>query len=183
MRHVLCAVMLISGLALSVQARENLTVLVRVDDQLSPKSFEAMKAELKGMLDDVDIEWRSLSDVRLGDTFPDLVVVRFKGACEMDSIPPYLIDERGPTSLAFTHTADGQVLPFSEVECDRIRVAIRSVMHGDDFRHANALLGRAMGRVLAHELHHVLQNTKSHEKTGVNRSELTPTQLIAEQRP
>jgi len=40
--------------------------------------------------------------------------------------PPVYLDERGP--MAFTHTSDGEVLPFSEVLCDRVGVAAQSAM-------------------------------------------------------
>ena len=45
-------------------------------------------------------------------SFEDLIVVQFKGRCEMDNFP-ILFDERGPNALAFTHSSEGEILPFS----------------------------------------------------------------------
>ena len=67
---------------------------------------------------------------------------------------PYLMDERG--YYAFTHVSDGNVLPFSEVECDKIASSIRPEMSKSQWHDRDSVLGRAMGRVLAHELYHML---------------------------
>lgn len=178
MRHVICALSLLAGLCSMCYGKNNLTLLVQFQDRHSILSIEAMKAELKSIMKGVEVDWKLIADVPDGQSFPDLVVVKFKGVCEMAPIPPYLIDERGP--LAFTHTSDGQVLPFSEVECDKVRQSISGVVRGNDSKRANVLLGRALGRVLAHELHHVLENTRHHEKEGVNQRALTAAQLISE---
>lgn len=37
---------------------------------------------------------------------------------------PYRYDERGP--LAFTHSVDGEILPFSEVACDKVRSSLQN---------------------------------------------------------
>lgn len=183
MRHVICALSLFCCLVPPVQAGPNLTVLFQFDEKHSAESLAVMKQELQSLMTGVEVDWRLLDDLRAGESFEDLVVVKFRGTCQMEAVPPFLIDERGPAALAFTHTSDGMVLPFSEVACDKVRLTIRSAMHGDDFRHADALLGRALGRVLAHELHHVMENTQGHEKNGVNRSALSGAQLIAGRRP
>jgi hypothetical protein len=160
-------------------ARQSLTVLLQFEDKHSEQSIDAMKKELESLVTDVDVNWRLLSEVRSDDVFHDLVVVKFKGACEMASTSPFLIDERG--YYAFTYTSGGQVLPFSEVECDKVRTSIRPAMSpGDLHNRGEYLLGRALGRVLAHELHHVLARSMSHSKTGVNRRALTPGDLIAD---
>jgi hypothetical protein len=136
-----------------------------------------MRTEVQRLMKNVDVDWRLLDQVKPGESFPDLVVVKFKGSCEMKSVPEYLIDERGP--LGFTYTADGVVLPFSEVECDRVRQTVFSAMGETDNNKADLLLGRALGRVLAHELHHVLEHTTRHAKEGVNRRALSGAQLIS----
>ena len=78
------------------------------------------------------------------------------------------------------YSTDGDVLPYSEVSCDKVRNSIRKVMHGGDYARGDALLGRAVGRVLAHELVHILANSKVHGKDGVFKTALSPSSLIAE---
>src|SRR6185369_3730106 len=99
-------------------------------------------------------------------SFGNQVVVRFKGKCVREPVPD-LYDERVP--LAFAHSTDGVVQPVSEVACDRVVAAARSAMSGDDFAHADLLLGRALGRVVAHELVHMLSKSGAHGQEGVAR--------------
>jgi hypothetical protein len=105
------------------------------------------------------------------------VVVKFRGTCQMDTMP-FLFDERGP--LAFTHSTDGEVLPFSEVACDRVRQSVESAMWGGDRRRADLLFGRALGRVLAHELVHIVAKSNKHGRKGIAMTSLSGVQLIAD---
>jgi hypothetical protein len=106
-----------------------------------------------------------------------LAVVRLLGTCGMD-MRPGAAGKPGP--LGWTDAADGTLLPFSELACDRIRSAVESVMRLDDRVRGNELLGRAMGRVLAHELFHIVAATRQHTESGISRPALTPEELIAE---
>jgi hypothetical protein len=75
------------------------------------------------------------------------------------------------------------VQPFSRVECDKVAASVRSAMWGGDFAKADLLMGRALGRVLTHELVHVLTRSGSHGREGVERQSLSPKQLISESLP
>ena len=108
--------------------------------------------------------------------FDNLVVVRFKGRCVLDPVR-WLYDERGP--LAFTYTTAGAVQPVSEVACDQVAAAARSAMSGRDFAHADLLFGRALARVVAHELVHILSKSGAHGREGVARAALSGSSLIS----
>jgi hypothetical protein len=108
-------------------------------------------------------------------TYNDLVVFTFRGACEFVPAPPRN-DELGPYAL--TRMTDGKVLPFGEVDCDRVGGAVRSAMYAGDFARGDELVGRAMGRVLAHELVHMMTRSVQHAREGVQRSALSGKQLI-----
>jgi hypothetical protein len=99
-------------------------------------------------------------------TYNDLVVFTFRGACEFVPAPPRN-DELGPYAL--TRMTDGEVLPFGEVDCDRVVGAVRSAMSGSDYARGDELVGRAMGRVLAHELVHMVTKSVEHAHEGVQR--------------
>jgi hypothetical protein len=119
--------------------------------------------------------WR-LREEAVGDSFSDFVALRFKGKCVMGS-PGYLYDERGP--LAFTYTTDGVIQPFADVDCDQVAATIRSAFWGGDFERADILLGRALGRVVAHELVHILSKSPRHGRQGVASESLSGNRLIA----
>jgi len=90
---------------------------------------------------------------------------------------PFLYDERGP--YAFTYNSDGDVLPFTEVSCSRVTASVLPAMQGDDFARRDYLMGRALGRVVAHELVHILTKSGVHGQGGVAQPALTGRELIA----
>jgi hypothetical protein len=52
-------------------------------------------------------------------------------------------------------------------------------MAGSDFGMADLLLGRALGRVVAHEVVHMLAKSSRHSKEGLEKPALSGSQLIA----
>lgn len=156
-----------------------ITVVVSAERPLAPEAMKELQAELANLLKQGNrpVEWKRLDEMGVGVSVSDLVMVKFRGDCRME-LSPMLLDERGP--LAFTHTTDGEVLPFSEVLCDKVKMAARSAMHGGQIASGNKLMGRALARVLAHEIWHMTANTGVHSKTGVTKSSLSGAQLIAD---
>ena len=156
-----------------------ITVVVSAERPLAPEAMKELQAEMANLLKQGNrpVEWKRLDEMGVGVSVSDLVMVKFRGDCRME-MSPMLLDERGP--LAFTHTTDGEVLPFSEVLCDKVKMAARSAMHGGQIASGNKLMGRALARVLAHEIWHMTANTHKHSKTGVAKSSLSGAQLIAD---
>jgi hypothetical protein len=140
-----------------------------------------MEREAQGILkpSGLRLDWRLRTDASL-DSYNDLVVVRFKGACKVEPVP-YVYDELGP--LAFTYATDGTLQPFGEVACDQVAASVRSAMAGSDFKHADVLMGRALGRVLVHELVHMLTKSARHGHEGVERQALSGRELISASLP
>jgi hypothetical protein len=158
----------------------SLTVIFKFDGPHSEKSFVEMKQELGSILKDsgVQVDWRERDQVSSSESFPNLVVVKFRGVCKMDSAAD---GDPEPRPLAFTYSSDGAILPFSEVECDRVRFSLRQVMKGRDYARSEVVFGRAIARVLAHELYHVLAGTGSHAATGVAQRALSGAELVSDQ--
>jgi hypothetical protein len=154
----------------------DLTVVLKFDEPHSAASIAEMKREAESIMKDsgLNLSFRLRDEVGT-DSFSDLVVVRFKGKCVMQPTP-FLYDERGP--LAYTHTDGTTILPYSEVECDKVRSEVRSAMWGGDYARGDVLMGRALGRVLAHELYHIMAQTGAHSQSGVARRALSGAQLI-----
>ncbi len=156
------------------------TLLLKFEDKRSDIMLDAMKQELSTIMKDsgYHFDFRLAEDNMTGDTYPELIIVKFKGRCTMDRIPlPF--DERGP--FAFTHSVDGEVLPFSEIACERVKSSISAVLSGDEHKNADAVFGRAVGRVLAHELYHIMAKTDQHGTKGVAKPALSANQLVARQ--
>jgi hypothetical protein len=179
MRHAPICVLLAASTARLFAA--DMTIVMDFADRHSARSLEEMKRETQAIVKDsgLHLDWQMLGEA--GEkSFSDLVVIRFKGQC-LFRPAPYLYDERGP--LAFTYSTNGEVQPYSEVSCDKVTAALRPTMHGGEFGNADVLLGRALGRVVAHELMHMLTRSAAHGRAGVGKASLSGRQLIASELP
>jgi len=186
MRHVSICAYLLAAAAMPIAAMTpskgaDVTVITDFKSSYSAASVKEMQREAELILGitGVRLEWRSRQEA--GDaTFNDLVVMTFKGSCIYNPMP-IVYDELGP--YAITRTTGGEVQPFGEVDCNHVVSSLHSAMTGSDFGKADMLLGRALGRVVAHELVHMLTKSKQHGREGVEKAALSARQLIAESLP
>src|SRR5271165_116793 len=183
MRHVIICACMLLGTALPVAAippsnDADVTVIVNFKGSYSAPAIKEMQREAGEIIktSGIRLGWRLRSEAA-DSTFNDLVVMTFKGACVFNPMP-MLVDELGP--YAITRTTGGEVQPFGEVDCDHVVSSMHSAMSGADYAKADILLGRALGRIVAHELVHMLTKSKQHGKEGVERAALSARQLIAE---
>jgi hypothetical protein len=154
--------------------RPSIGIFLDFDSIPTSVALERMKRELKDLLKPSGLEPAFLDD-RHGSaaqhgnmTFAGLLVVRFKGRCSVERWRPEEgLPAAGPVPLASTLVEQGHVLPFSEVECDQLRRSLSALNPRAGRRQQQALLGIALGRVVAHELYHVLARTTSHAAEGL----------------
>jgi hypothetical protein len=128
----------------------------------------------------LSFDWRSLDSVRVGDTFSDLIVVRFHGNCiSTDNEPFYGMysPEAQAAALASTATDGRRVLPYSRVACDELKRFIAPLTRGS--RRADETFGCALGRVVAHEMYHIFAETVGHTQRGVAQRAYRPGDLVA----
>ncbi len=183
MRPVLICAILTVSLALALVATVNhpipsgLTVVLDFRGAHSDPSIREMESETSNILKTtgLKLDWR-LRNEASRETYPDLVVMTFKGSCKFD-MSPRVYDEPGP--LASTKTTDHQIQSFGQVDCDHVVQSARSAMWGGDFKKADLLVGRALGRVLTHELVHMLTRSADHGREGVFEAALSGKQLIS----
>lgn len=170
--------------ALSELRKDNtppaITVYTQFDHPYSAISMDTMREELGAIMRSLGLHftWRDLSGSYGNEVSVELVVVFFKGSCEMDSA----MKGSGETgALGWTHMSDGAILPFSDIDCDKIRRFISPEVESLDRTDRDLAYGRAVGRVLAHELYHVLTNTTKHAPWGVAKAYYTSQDLVATQ--
>jgi len=143
----------------------------------SPASVRELKRELDSLMrhSGLGFDWSMVQDA-YGKTFsPPLVMVNFLGNCSMRT---RLEQAQTSSAMAWAYVSNGQVRPFIALSCESICAFIRSAMWGGEFNRQDFLLGRALARVLAHELYHVLGNACFHGQSGVARHALSGRQLI-----
>jgi hypothetical protein len=155
-----------------------ITVYTQFELPYSTTSMDTMREELGAIMSPLglDFTWRDLSKSHGNEVSVELVVVTFKGTCEIDG-PTSNAEQTG--ALGWTHMSDGSILPFSDVDCDKIRRFIAPELRSLDRRDRDLAYGRAVGRVLAHELYHVFTNTTKHASWGVAKAAYTSKELAS----
>ena len=179
MRPVICALFAVIASACITFAAGPVTLILQFDAQHSEPSVNEMKRELQNLMRNsgVDLNWRSLSEISSTDSFASVVVVTFHGACEIKALTPPPLTE--PMALAYAHVSNGSIIPFADVECDRVRSSLGMSQTAPGAR-GDLLLGRALGRILAHELHHIIGQTRAHTQHGISKKSFSARDLIAD---
>lgn len=169
--------LLMSSLALAAPS-SHITVLLQFDGPPATTTISALNHELQHILSSshLPMELSVRTEPIAGSIDGDLVIFKMKGSCSMNALPVGAVsDERGP--LAMTHTVNGDVLPFADVECDRVRECVqRTIGRGNPDSHQRQY-GAALARVMAHELYHILARSTEHQTTGLTKKGLTSREL------
>lgn len=116
--------------------------------------------------------WVDRQQMKAEDSYPDLIVVKIRSACRVDPAMP-ASGRSTRMALGWAHRSAGDVMPFVEIDCARIT---RMLAGASNEEHA---VGRALGRVLAHELYHVLTGSIHHAAVGVTQGALSPAHLVS----
>jgi hypothetical protein len=176
MRPVICALFAVLASACTALATARVTLILQFEARHSESSVNEMKRELQKLMQSsgVELNWRNLDEISASDSFPSVVIVTFHGTCAVTSLTPPLPSE--PAALGYAHISNGTVIPFADVECDRIRSSLTSTPGA----HSEVLFGRALGRVLGHELHHIIERTRAHTQHGISRKSLSARELVAD---
>jgi len=153
-----------------------LTIYTRFAHPPSQPSIGYMRTELDAIMLPFNLrfDWRSLERASGHEAVAEIVVVSFKGVCQAETPSP---SEPSAHPLGSTHIADGQILPFADVDCDKIRELIASPLEHASPPERERLLGHAMARVLAHELYHFLAHTTRHASTGIAKASYSASEL------
>jgi hypothetical protein len=165
--------------ALGISARNNigvadtppteLTIVLDFEGQHAEESIVEMKRETASILKPAGflLDWHLRDEVG-HSSYANLVLVKLRGECLMDpSLRSHPV--RGP--LASSHTTRTKVMPFADIRCD----AVSSLVGPAD----SVIFGRALGRVLSHELWHILGNTFAHAENGIAQRALSAEQLVS----
>lgn len=123
------------------------------------------------------LTWKSLDGVRGNDVATTLAVVTFRGTCDTTSL---LQPTHVTSPLGLTHVSNGVVIPFTDIDCDCIRSFLRKDLMAFAPQERDARYGRAVGRVLAHELFHIFVGTVHHGSGGVAKPVFTERELMIE---
>jgi mono/diheme cytochrome c family protein len=120
-------------------------------------------------------QWKTLPSTG-SDVSAAVAVVTFQGHCTAANLPT---QPRWETRLGWSHVSDGEVLPFAGIDCDSILGFIGKRLLVEPLRERNQVLGRAIGRVLAHEFDHIFAETRDHKAREMDQPEYSVEELVA----
>ena len=153
-----------SGPASGLDAESNVALQLEVQRLLAPAGIEVL--------------WKNLTNRKTGEDFDLVVVSSFLGSCSVLELPSVKPDIAGlNTSLAETSISNGRILPFLRVDCGRLIQVLSSQLEPLSLRSRQAMLGRALGRVIGHEIYHIVAQTAEHHDTGVTKASLSARDL------
>ena len=148
-------------------------------DPPSDPVLAAMRTELTDIMSPMGLrfEWRFLQNATGGDVSVELAVVTFKGSCDL-SRPTVRALHSGP--LGWTHISEGAILPFADIDCDGLRSFLQPGLLGMRPAEREGAFGRAVARVVAHELYHIFANTQHHGSEGVGKAAYSIQNLLSD---
>lgn len=154
-----------------------LTIVLDFEGRHSGESIAEMKREAASIMKAAGFafDWRLRSEAG-HNSYPNLILVKLKGECLVD--PPRGSRPAGGP-LALSHTTRTAVMRFADIQCDAVSSLVRSATGGSKLEDRSLLFGRALGRVLAHELWHILGNTFTHGDSGIAQRALSAEQLTS----
>ena len=187
MRNVFAALvgLLMTSVCLPAQDGGNdasVGVYLKLADQGNARILQHMRKEVAQLLSPsgVKLDWRMMSDSRLHEEFQTVVVARLEGLCSTAYDSNAAKTSERPVPLADTPVQGGHVLPFTRVDCAAVARLTAPMLAGEAGARRDFLYGRALGRVLAHEIYHILGQTTTHEDKGVAKTAFHARELLSE---
>jgi hypothetical protein len=173
MSWTLRALLLLLGFSFCAQAQtRRLALYAEPPRDLDAQAGSLMRSELQRLLEPAGIEvvWKRMADRQAGEIFDLVAVTSFTGSCSVDK--PVLATQAS-VSLADTSISDGRILPFFRIDCPKIIGMLGSQTEP-------AFVGRALARVAAHEIYHIIAQTAEHQERGVAKASFSIRDLTAD---
>jgi hypothetical protein len=189
MRSVFCCFLLSFSPAIAPCADETpvgdllfstVTLVLHLEAESSTDSdaLDAMQNELDEVFRPAGIRFESrlADELTRSESFATVAVVHFKGSCGVNGGTAAFL----PGPLGWAHATDGEILPFIGVDCSRVYGLVSTELQQDKSPQRSRKFGRALARVVAHEMYHVLTKTRQHAKRGIAKSAYTAKDLLVE---
>ncbi len=155
------ASLLTATVCIAPLAQAQIALLTEFDLPPAEETAIGMHRELTQMFDSAGLELHMHEDgpyIYLAST-RHVLSVHFVGRCQ----PPRATAARGEAAvLARLAKVDGRLLPLVTVDCAAVAQYIRPAMTGAELRQAGAVVGRALARVVAHEIYHWMTQRTAH---------------------
>lgn len=179
------ATLLMVCLALYAGAQNrNLALYAGEANGLSAAALRSAQRELDRILGPagIDMVWKYLELRKSSEQFDEVVVITFEGSCSDADLPAIQKAARKSADevvLADSSVSNGRVLPFIRVDCGYLASMLASTLRPMAAPERDAAFGRALGRVIAHEIYHITGQTTEHQERGVAKASFSVHDLTA----
>jgi hypothetical protein len=155
-------------------------VFVGMDHAASARVLNSLEREVEDAVgpSGIRVSWRAMDASQFSQVYERIAMVRLRGECRVGAPLPRQ-SAKAHEPLGQTHVSDGKVLPIADIRCDSVRRVIYKELQAADSDQRDELLGRALGRVAAHELYHMLLRTMEHGREGLARPAQSSSDLLA----
>jgi hypothetical protein len=148
-------------------------------EHLDSTTFHELQRETQRLLAPAAIEvvWHQAEEQK----FDRVAVATFDGDCSVAELPRLTAGNR--STRAFGDTAvgkDWQVQPFFHLNCAQVIRTLRPSLEHLSVPMRNLIFGRALARVIAHELYHIVAQTTDHAEAGVAKPSFSSEDLMTE---
>ena len=178
---IVCLLHVCESLSLSetlVSKTGAVNVYLRPSSNISPVVTRWMQEESGLLMRSAGYQVRWLDPLERPDASgTSLIVIELNGTCAPAERSGGAADV---DRLAFTVVDDGKILPFVSVDCSALQKTIASDLGREPRARRDVLYGRAMGRLVAHEIYHIQSQTREHSRDGVAEAAVSSRELVAE---
>ena len=175
MRPIL-TILLVCSLSVRAHAEtRTLALYLKHPERVSAESGQMMRSELKRLLDPagIDVVWKDFVDRKGREDFDFIAVGSIEGSCTAGESDLSLgTSLRARLILAEVAVEANRILPYFNVDCPRL---MRILLN----RNNPAMVGRALARVIGHELYHILARTSQHPNAGLAKAAFSQDDLTA----
>ena len=141
---------------------------------LTSGAMQKEVAELMGGLG-FEVRWEQAASYR--DVPGRILMVDLDGDCRVASHAEAQPVPDG-TPIGSTASSDNRLLPFITLNCDAINGLMTPSLAEMPQAAREFLVGRAMGRILAHEIFHIVTQSPQHAESGVAKARFSAADLL-----
>jgi len=178
---IVCLLLVCESLSLSetLDSRTGpVNVYLRPSSNISPAVTRRMQEESALLMRSAGYQVHWLDPLERPDAAgTSLIVIELNGTCAPAVHSSRTVDV---DRLAFAVIDHGKILPFISVDCAALQKTLESALDREPRARRDVLYGRAMGRLVAHEMYHIESQTREHSKHGVAEAAVSPRELVAD---
>lgn len=166
------------------QAHEKkLVIFLSSDSANAPAASSPMKRELSNLMQTaaIRVEWQDPSTGQGGLENDYSAVIRLRGSCRPTAPDTHFQHSlSGPFPLASSEIVDGVILPFGDIDCAALNSFLGPSLWRMPGKEQESLYGRAVARLIAHELFHMIARATAHARSGVAEPAFTVAELLSD---